>query len=300
MEKLKSRSRSNRNFQIIIHIIFITLCAAVLYPFLLLVGVSFSTESDVVKYGYQLIPRNVTFEAYKQVFQNSESVVAAYRTTITYSVIGTFCTVLFDAMFAYPLTRKKLPGRMVFSFFLYFTMLFSGGTVPKYILNTRYLHLGNTIWIYILPGMVSAYNIFMMRSFFQGLPEEMFESMRIDGASHFNIFFKTVLPLSKPVLATVAITVFLAKWNNWATAMLYITDEELISLQYYLQRIMKNIQLLNSLSEQGLGGVDLTEQLPTETMRMAMAIVVAGPALFIFPFFQKYFVKGLTVGSVKG
>lgn len=298
MKKLKSKSRSNRNFQIFLHILFITLCAAVLYPFLLLVGASFSTERDIIEFGYQLIPRNFTLEAYRQVFKNTESVLAAYRTTIIYSVVGTFCTVLFDAMFAYPLTRKRLPGRVAISFFLYFTMLFHGGTVPSYILNTRFLHLNNTIWIYILPGMVGAYNVFMMRSFFQGLPEEMFESMRIDGASHFNIFFKTVLPLSKPVLATVAITVFLAKWNNWYTAMLYITDEELISLQYYLQRILKNIQLINTLREQGIEMGD--QELPSETMRMAMAIVVAGPALFIFPFFQKYFVKGLTVGAVKG
>lgn len=270
-----------------------------LYPFLLLVGASFSSEKDIVKYGYQLIPRTFSLEAYKKVFENPDTVLAAYRTTIIYSVVGTFCTVLFDAMFAYPLTRKKLPGRVFISFLLYFTMLFNGGTVPSYILNTRYLHLNNTIWIYILPGMVSAYNVFMMRSFFQGLPEEMFESMRIDGASHFNIFFKTVLPLSKPVLATVAITVFLAKWNNWYTAMLYITDEELISLQYYLQRILKNIELMNTLNQTGAGIVQ-NQELPTETMRMAMAVVVAGPALFVFPFFQKYFVKGLTIGSVKG
>lgn len=299
MERLKSKSRSERRFQIFIHIVFITLCALVLYPFLLLVGVSLSSEEDIIRYGYELIPRNFTLNAYAKVFENMDSVLAAYRTTIIYSVVGTFCTVLFDAMFAYPLTRRNLRGRVFFSFFLYFTMLFHGGTVPSYILNTRYLHLNNTIWIYILPGMVGAYNIFMMRSFFQGLPEEMFESMRIDGASHFNIFFKTVLPLSKPVLATVAITVFLAKWNNWYTAMLYITDEELISLQYYLQRILKNIQLMNTLQNSG-AGVVLDQELPTETMRMAMAVVVAGPALFIFPFFQKYFVKGLTIGSVKG
>lgn len=299
MKTLKSRSRSERNLQIFLHIVFIAFCAAVLYPFLLLVGVSFSSEKDIMRYGYELIPRHFTLNAYKEVFKNMDSVLAAYRTTIIYSVVGTFCTVLCDAMFAYPLTRKKLPGRMTLSFFLYFTMLFSGGTVPSYILNTRYLHLNNTIWIYILPSLVSAYNVFMMRSFFQGLPEEMFESMRIDGAGHFNIFFRTVLPLSKPVLATVAITVFLAKWNNWATAMLYITNEELISLQYYLQRILKNIQLMNTLQNSG-AGIVLDQELPTETVRMAMAVVVAGPALFVFPFFQKYFVKGLTVGSVKG
>lgn len=296
---MKSMTRSNRKFQIVLCTLFVILCAMVLYPFLLLVGVSFSQEKDIALYGYQLIPRNFTLEAYKQVFANPDSVFAAYRTTIIFSVIGTFCTVLCEAMFAYPLTRKKLPGRTGISFFLYFTMLFGGGLVPTYILNTQYLHLGDTIWIYILPNLVAAYSVFMMRSFFQGLPEEMFESMIIDGASHYNIFFKTVIPLSKPVIATVAVTVFLERWNNWYTAMLYINKEELISLQYYLQRILKNIELLNTLKSEGLG-VSIDQELPSETMRMAMAVVVAGPALFVFPFFQKYFVSGLTIGSVKG
>lgn len=291
-------NKSNRRHQIVLCIFFIILCAVVVYPFLLLVGISFSDEMDIALYGYQLFPRQFTLDAYEYVFKNPQSILRAYGVTITFSVLGTALSVLFSAMFAYPLTRRQLPGRKGISFYLYFTMLFNGGLVPTYILNTQYLHIGNTLWIYILPGLIGAYNVFMMRTFFQGLPEEMFESMKLDGASHYNIFFRTVLPLSKPVIATVAVTLFLAKWNDWYTAMIYINDEELISLQYFLQRILKNIDLLRTMSDSGLP-ID-TSSLPSETVRMAMAVVVAGPALFVFPFFQKYFVSGLTIGAVKG
>ena len=164
---------------------------------------------------------------------------------------------------------------------------------------TQYLHLDNTIWVYILPGLIGVWNVFVMRTFFAGLPVEIFESMQIDGASAYNIFFKTVLPLSKPVLATMALMGFLTRWNDWYTAMLYIQDENLISLQYLLQRIMNNLKLVQEMSSSTLS-VGKAADVPSETVRMAMAVVVAGPALFVFPFFQKYFVKGLTVGSVKG
>lgn len=293
--------RDNRRLQIILCLFFVVLCAAVLYPFLLLVGVSFSEERDIALYGYRLLPKNFSLNGYAYVFKNPGAILNAYKVTIFYSVVGTFCTLLFTAMYAYPLTRKYLPGRKFLSFYLYFTMLFGGGLVPSYILNTQYLHLGNNILIYILPGLVSGYNVFMMRTFFQGLPEEMFESMKLDGANHYNIFFRTVIPLSKPVIAAVGVTTLLGKWNDWYTSMIYITKEELISLQYFLQRILSNMELLKSMGEIDPSiAAALGKNVPSETARMAMAVIVAGPALFVFPFFQKYFVKGLTIGAVKG
>ena len=180
-------------------------------------------------------------------------------------------------------------------------MLFGGGLVPSYILITQYLHLDDTIWVYILPSIVSPWYIFMMRTFFQGIPEEIFESAQIDGASQYSIYSRFVIPLSKPVLATIALFTFLGLWNNWYTSMLYINRrDDLISLQYLLQRIMQNITLLQQ--TESLGGNQLIsiQDIPSESARMAMAVIVAGPALVIFPFFQKYFTKGLTVGSVKG
>ncbi len=286
--------------QIALIIFFTALCVLVILPFLLLLGVSFSSENDVIEYGYSLIPRTWSLEAYRYVFKNPTSVFNAYKVTATYSFIAMFLSVLLQAMCAFPLTRKNLKGRNAISFYLYFTMLFSGGLVPAYILRTQYLHLDNTIWIYIIPTLISPWNIFMMRTFFAGLPEEIFESMQIDGASVYNMFFKTVLPLSKPVLATIALMTFLGKWNDWYTAMLYIDDDKLISLQYLLQKIMQNLKMIQELGGQGLGTQIDVSSIPGETSRMAMAVVVAGPALVVFPFFQKYFVKGLTVGSVKG
>ncbi len=285
--------------QIALNIFFALLALAIVIPFLLLVAVSLSSEKDIVEYGYRLIPKRIDLAAYKYVFQNPQLIINGYKTTVIFTVIYTVLHTFICAMCAYPLSKHKLRGRRGVSFYLYFTMLFSGGLVPTYILLTEYLHLGDTIWVYIVPGLVSPWNVFMMRTFFEGLPKEIFESMKVDGASEYNIFLKTVLPLSKPVLATIALLSFLSKWNDWNTSMLYINNESLYSLQYLLQRILQNVQLAQEMMQSG-SAISITTEIPSETMRMAMAVVVAGPALIIFPFFQKYFVKGLTVGSVKG
>lgn len=286
--------------QFFLAIFFIVLCALIIIPLIMLISVSLSSEQDIAAYGYQIIPKRIDFSAYKYVLKNPQAIIDAYEITIVFSALGTFLSVLVQAMMAYPLSRRNLRGRTGITFYLYFTMLFGGGLVPTYILITQYLHLDDTIWVYILPGLVTGWNVFMMRTFFQGLPNEMIESMYIDGASEYNIFFKTIIPLSKPVIATVALTTFLGKWNDWNTSMLYINDERLISLQYLLQKIMKNIELLQRNSNLNAQMLMSVSEIPSESTRMAMAVIAAGPALVIFPFFQKYFVKGLTVGSVKG
>ena len=164
---------------------------------------------------------------------------------------------------------------------------------------TKYLHLDNTLWVYLLPHLISPWYVFMMRTFFKGIPGEISESAYIDGANEYTIFFRIIIPLSKPVIATVALMMFLSKWNNWMDSMLYMEKDHLMSLQYQLQKIMQDIKLLQSAEGDAASLVDVSD-IPSETARMAMAVVAAGPALCIFPFFQKYFVKGLTVGSVKG
>lgn len=280
-------------------IFFTVACLLVIFPFVLTVSVSLSSEADIVEYGYSLLPRNVSFEAYKYVFKNPWSVINAYKVTAIFSFSSMVLSVLFMSMIAYALSRSNMRGKGVLSFFLYFTMLFSGGLVPSYILITQYLHLNDTIWVYILPGLISPWYVFMIRTFFKGLPEEIIEAPLIDGASELTIYARIVVPLSKPVLATVALFMFLTKWNDWYNSMLYINDESLISLQYLLQRIMQNIQMLQENSMNTSSLLNDTE-IPGESARMAMAVVVAGPALVIFPFFQKYFVQGLTVGGVKG
>ena len=285
--------------QIGINLLFVILCACLLYPLLMVIAVSLSSEADVAEYGYLLIPKKIDLSAYRFVFQNPQKIIDAYAVTGFFSVVATVLSVLLMCMLAFALTTNKFKLKKQVNFYVYFTMLFSGGLVPMYILITRYLHLDDTIWVYILPSLINPWYVFMLRSMFKELPEEMFEAVRIDGGSQYTIFFKFVLPLSKPAIATVALLTFLVKWNVWETSMLYITNSKLYSLQYLLQSIMSNIEMLQN-STLDASMMLTTKDIPTETVRMAMAMIVAGPALVVFPFFQKYFVKGLTVGSVKG
>lgn len=285
--------------QIVINIILILMCCAMLYPLLLCLGVSFSDERDILTYGYKLIPEHFDLSGYKYVFKNSKMVIDAYAVTIFVSVASTLLTIVTNSLMAYPLSRREFKYRKFLNYYFYFTCLFSGGLVPQYILYTQYLHLDDTIWVFIIPCLVGAWTIFYYRASFQSIPEEIVESAVLDGASEWRILFTFMIPLSKPVIATMSLQFFMAKWNDWYTSMLYINDrQELILLQYLLQKIMLNMNLLKSgtTSAQYLQSA----QIPSETARMAMMFVVAGPALVIFPFFQKYFVKGMIVGSVKG
>ena len=300
MNKSKSMKRANIINQTLIIIGLTILCIAILAPFVLLVSVSFSNEKDVLTNGYSFWPRKFDLAAYKFIFDNPTSIINAYKVTAIFSVSGMILGLFFRSQMAYCLSWGKMRGKRFLSFYLYFTMLFGGGLVPSYILITQYLHLANTIWVYIIPGLISPWDIFMMRTFFKGLPYELYESSVIDGASEYRIYAQMVLPLSKPILATLALTSFLGGWNNWNTSLLYIDDPKLFSLQFLLQKIMRDLQLLQSAEQTGSTHLMSVADIPSETTRMAMAIVVAGPALVIFPFFQKYFVKGLTIGSVKG
>lgn len=284
--------------QILLTIFFSLLAVLIITPFVMLISASLSDEAMLSRNGYGILPQGFSLDAYKYVFKNPAQILNAYKVTAIFSFAGMVLGTFLMSLMAYPLTKKNLRGRNGLSFYLYFTMLFGGGLIPSYILITQYLHLGDTIWVYIIPALISPWQVFMLRTFFQGLPEEIFESAVIDGAGEYRIFFKMVIPLSKPALATVALQIFLGKWNDWNTAMLYIDDQKLISLQYLLQRIMENIKVIQ---ENANTAMFMTgEKIPSETVRMAMAMVVAGPILFVFPFFQKYFVRGLTVGSVKG
>ena len=291
-------SKQNKIQQAVLIIIFAIVCLIIIFPFWLLLSASFSNADVLATNGYQIWPKPFDISSYKYVFQNPQQILRAYGVTFIFSVATMVLSVLLMAMVAYPLSRDNLKGRSVINFYLYFTMLFSGGLVPSYLLIARTLHLNDTIWVYILPGLISPWYVFMMRTFFKGIPGEIMESATIDGASEYTIFIKMILPLSKPVLATVALFMFLAKWNDWNTALIYITKPELYSLQYLLQKIMEDINILKQ--NQMAGAMMGSMNVPSETVRMAMAIIVAGPALVVFPFFQKYFVKGLTVGSVKG
>ena len=276
------------------------MCIGVLIPFLLVIAISISNEKDVVLYGYQLIPKQIDFAAYKYLFKNPDSILNAYWVTILTTSIGTTLSVILMSMLAYPLSKANMVFKRGISLYIFFTMLFSGGLAPTYILITQYLHLNDTIWVYILPSLINVWHVFLLRTFFKAIPVEISESALLDGASEYRIYWSIILPLSKPALATVALLGALTRWNDWFTAMLYINNDRLISLQYLLQRILLNIQLLQSSSGNMPGSTLSLADMPSETVRMAMAIIAIGPMMMVFPFFQKYFAKGLTVGSVKG
>lgn len=292
MNKRKKRG------QFVLNISLIVLCAIVIAPMILLLSVSISNEVDIAMNGYSFIPKRIDFSAYKFVFESPEVILQAYKITIIYSFLGMFMSILIKSMMAYVLSVKIFKARRVLSLLLYFTSLFGGGMVATYLIYSQVYGLSDTIWMYIIPGLVSPWYVFMIRTSMQQIPEEIAESAFMDGASEYRIFWQMTIPLCKPVLATVALFTFLEKWNDWSTSMVYIQNPNLMSLQYQLQRILQNIQAMQSTENTGIA-IDLSK-VPTETARMAMAVIVAGPALLIFPFFQKYFTKGLTVGSVKG
>ena len=294
MMKKKKRKLSG---QIVLHLFFVILSVCYIYPLLMIVASSFEGG---LNQSFRLIPKEFSISAYEMIFAKPKAVLDAYKTTIFYSVVGPVSSLVVMAMLAYTLSRPEFKLRSVFTFILFFTTLFSGGMVPSYILNTRYLHLGNTIWIYILPGMVNAWNVIVIRTYFQGLPKELFESARLDGASELRICFRVAVPLSTPVLASVGFLRFVDAWNNWTTSQVYIKKPELRSLQYLLQQIMENIKMMEQMMDSGMVQDMENTFSNLETMRYAMVVVAAGPALLIFPFFQKYFAKGMTIGSVKG
>lgn len=285
--------------QIILNALFIVMAVAVVIPFIILVSVSLSNETDISYFGYRLIPKQIDLTAYRYVFKHPKTILDAYKVTAIFSFVSMILNTVVTSLFAYPLSRKIFKQRNKLSLFMYFTTMFSGGLVPTYILITQYLHLANTIWVYIIPGMFGVWGAFVMRTFFNGLPDSLIESAYMDGAGEYRILFQIVYPLSTPVLATMAVGTFLGKWNDWNTSMLYIDDSKLYSLQYMLQRIIQNLTLLQNNEEAAMLFSDAAE-VPAETVRMAMAVVVAGPILFVFPFFQKYFTKGMVMGSVKG
>ncbi|MBQ3553683.1 MAG: carbohydrate ABC transporter permease [Clostridia bacterium] len=288
------------NYRLIINLFFILMCVTFIVPMLYVISISFSSNASIDASGYSLIPTEWSLDAYRYVFRNPEQVLNSYKTTIFASVVGSFLSVFVMALMAYPLSRPNFVFKKPITFFVFFTMLFGGGLIPSYILNTQYLGLANSIWIYILPGLASAWHIIIIRTFFQQLPPALVEAAKIDGAREMRVFFTIILPLSKPVLASVLFMMLTAKWNDWQTSLIYIRDETLYTLQYTLQKVLNEVEFLKNLAKSGEFNVTINADVPTEPMRFALVIVAAGPMLVVFPFFQKYFSKGLTVGAVKG
>ena len=288
------------NHKFFIHLLFILFSAAFIIPFIYAISISLSSESAIREFGYKLIPVEFDLAAYKTVFKNTEEIIRAYGVTIFTTFLGTFLSVLVMSLCAYPLSRQDFKWRYPITFFIFFTMLFGGGLIPSYILITQYYGLGNTVWVYIFPSLANAFHIIIFRTFLASLPFSLIESAKLDGGSELKIFFKIILPLSKPAIATIGLFNLIGRWNEWMTALIYIRDSELYTLQFLLQRILLEVEYVRNIVDQLPVDFGATMDVPTETVRFAMAIVAAGPMLFVFPFFQKYFAEGLTIGGVKG
>ena len=290
---------NNKVEQVVLHTIFILLCIIAAAPFLLLISSSITEESTLLQYGYSFFPKKVSFYAYEYLFQSGGKIIRGLGLSVLVTIVGTACSILMTVMFAYPISRKELPHRNLFSFLVFFTMLFNGGLVPTYMMYTQIFHIKNTIWALIIPSLLmNAFYIIMMRSFFvSNIPDSLIEASRIDGAGEFRILFRIVLPLSKPMLATLALMVGLGYWNDWMNSLYYITDDSLYTLQAILNNIITSITFLQSST---MGSVaSAVAAMPSTGIRMAIAVVGVIPVLVIYPFFQKYFVKGIVVGGVK-
>ncbi|KUP23270.1 carbohydrate ABC transporter permease [Paenibacillus sp. DMB5] len=272
---------------------------ACLIPFLLIISASLTANESIIKDGYHLIPAQFSVEGYKTVFTFPDEVLRAYGVTLFTTVTGTLLGLFFMTMAGYVLARKDFKYRNTFSFYIYFTTLFGGGLVPWYIMITKYLHLTDSYGALIFPGLMTPFLIILMKNFIRSaVPEELFESAKIDGAGDFRIYWRIVLQLSMPGIATVGLFLALAYWNDWFSSSLFINDPHKYQLQFHLYNVINSAAFIANM---GAGtGVSLGSDLPTESTKMAMAIVVTGPILFLYPFIQRYFVKGLTIGAVKG
>ena len=282
---------------------FCTLMALVcLVPFIMVLSGSFSSETAVTANGFSLLLQDFSLEAYKTVFRDPMTVVRAYATTIILTIVGTVLGLLLQTMTAYVLSRKDFEWRNFFSFFYYFTTLFSGGLVPTYILYTQTLDLQDSYLALLLPLLFSVYNLLIMKSYISAIPDSLIDAAKIDGCGEVRTLFQVIMPLIKPALATVGLFIALAYWNDWYNAMLYIKSDTKYPLQYFLYQQVNNIEAYKRLLASNLVSADVVSSmsLPTQTLKMALTIVVTGPIILAFPFVQRYFVQGITIGAVKG
>lgn len=298
----RGRSRALKGdlllFQIIGYSVLTVLAAACLLPFLLVLSASLSSESSIIENGFQLFPTAFSGEAYRLLFTYPEQMLRAYGVTIGVTAIGTLLGLFLTSMTAYVLSRKDFKWRGSFSFFFFFTTLFSGGLVPWYLLVVNYLHLKDTLIVLIVPMLLNVFYIIVMKSFMNGIPEAIVESAKIDGAGDFLIYARLILPLAKPALATIGLFIALGYWNDWYNALLFISSKNLMPLQYYLYKMLGNMDGMRKALISS--GAVVNTSLPTESLKMAMTVVAIGPILLAYPFIQRYFVQGLTIGSVKG
>jgi putative aldouronate transport system permease protein len=266
------------------------------FPFFVLVVNSFASEHAIINYGYSIVPRELSVSAYELVFLNPQKILQAYGVTIFITCFGTAASLFLSSMAAYSISRKDLRYRNKLAFFIYFTTLFNGGLAPTYIVITTILHLKNTLAVLILGPMFSVFYILILRNFFMNsIPASLSEAAKIDGAGDFTIFLRIVLPLTAPALASIGLFTALAYWNDWWTAMLYVERQTLMPLQYVLYKILSSVTMAANIVNNVA-----TLNLPKESLKLAMTVISIGPIVLAYPFVQRFFIKGITLGSVKG
>ena len=288
-------SRGERVFQVFNCLLMVILILVFFLPYWVIFIASFSDEMSILKNGYQLIPEKLSAYAYQFLFSNDTYIVSAIKNSVIITIVGTFLSVAVSALFAYPLSRKYLLGGKFFNFFVVFTMLFSGGLVPFYLVVTS-LGLYDSMWAIIIPGLVGAWNVILLRNFFAEIPPTLEEACSVDGASHFQIFFKIMLPLSKPILATVTLFSAVGLWNNWYSPLLFIKSKEKMPVQLLIRELLSSYDSIMQNAGGLTGGGSI---MPQESMKMAAIILASLPIILVYPFLQKYFINGIILGSVK-
>lgn len=290
-----------KRFRFAATLILLIICMAALFPMVLLVVASFTDENELITNGYQILPAKFSLEAYRYMARQAATIIRSYAVTIGTTVVGTVLSILLTTSIAYPMARKNFKYRNALSFFVYFTMLFNGGLVPQYIMWTTIFHIKDTYAALIFPNLLmTAFNIFLVRNYYSNsLPDALYEAAQLDGATEVGIFTRIVFPLAKPVIATVGLFSGLAYWNSWTNALYYVQDPKYFGIQNLLMRIMKNIEYLRT------GAAEMTAEgqavsLPGNSIRMALAFIGILPIVIIYPMLQKYFIKGVVVGAVKG
>ncbi len=292
---------SEKKFEIVSTIVLTVLTLIALLPIALIVIASFTDEQALLANGYSYLPKKLSLDAYYYMVQKGIMISRAYGISGIVTIGGTVLSVIITAMIAYPMSRKNFKYRNHLAFFVFFTMLFNGGIVSSYMLWSRFFHIKNTVWALMLPNyLVTAFNIFLVRNYYaNSVPDSLIESAQIDGARELTIFRKIMFPLAVPTVATISLFTGLLYWNDWINGLYYITNPKMYGIQNLLIRIMDNIQFLKSGSASNLLGTASVD-LPGTAVRMAMAVIGILPIVIIYPFVQKYFIKGVVVGAVKG
>ena len=293
-------NRISRRADRILNLIFLLWALACVLPLILVVIVSFSSEQSIFQNGYSFFPSEWSLDAYRFFFRLGDQLVRSYGITIFVTVAGTLFSLIITAMFAYVLSRADYAYNRLFTLLMLFTMLFNGGIVATYMVNTQILGLGNSLGALIFPMSLNAFYVIVLRTFYKSIPMEIIEAARIDGAGEFKTFFRIVTPLAKPGLATIGMFTTIAYWNDWFLGMLYIIDQKKYPVQTLLWSMQNSLEFMKQSSANALEYAEMAANAPTDSGRMALTVLVVLPILLAYPFFQKYFVKGLTVGGVKG